>query len=138
MLLSELLRTLLAQTPLKVRLKDDRDLTQPADLAEVALHHQIGDALFEACKDAGLSPKGASAFGEWLAEVCTGWSTRYANEQDILRLDEVFAQAAYGDRKSVVRLCLAPSFDALSEHLPNIQRGVRACFEEATRGIPQP
>ncbi|MFA0751175.1 MAG: hypothetical protein SLRJCFUN_001578 [Candidatus Fervidibacter sp.] len=133
MKLSDILAALLAQTPLKVRLKDDREVDRPSDLMDIALHHQIGDALFDAGRDAGLSPKSAAAFGEWVAEIVTGFATRYANEQDILRLDDVFAQAAYGDRKSVVRLCLAPSFDALSEHLPNIQRGVRACFEAVRR-----
>ena len=133
MLLSELINTLLAQTPLKVRLKDDRDFESPSDLADIDLHHQIGDALFDACKDVGLSPRQAAAFSEWLAELCTGWATRYSNEHDILMLDDVFGQAAYGDRKSTVRLYLAPNWNALTDHWDAIQRGVAACFAEAQR-----
>jgi hypothetical protein len=101
--LGKLLRQLCAQTPLVVSLPDD------------------------------LPFYGAHAFGEWLAELCTGWSTRFANEDAILRLDGVFGQVAYGNPKQVIRLYLLPSWDALTKHLPEIQRGVAAAFAEAQR-----
>jgi hypothetical protein len=48
-------------------------------------------------------------------------------------LDATFGQAAYGNPKEVIRLYLLPSWDALTEHLPQIQRGVAAAFAEAKR-----
>jgi hypothetical protein len=131
--LGDLLRQLCAQTPLIVSLPDDLPLPQPDDLMHPDCHARIGDTIAQAALSSGLSFYGACAFGEWLAELCTGWSTRFANEDAILRLDGVFGQAAYGNPKEVIRLYLLPSWDALTEHLPQIQRRVAAAFAEAQR-----
>jgi hypothetical protein len=133
MTLGELLRQLCAQTPLIVSLPDDLPLSQPDDLMHPDCHARIGDAITQAALASGLPFYGAHAFGEWLAELCTGWSTRFANEDAILRLDGVFGQVAYGNPKQVIRLYLLPSWDALTKHLPEIQRGVAAAFAEAQR-----
>jgi hypothetical protein len=133
MTLGELLRQLCAQTPLVVSLPDDLPLPQPDDLMHPDCHARIGDTITQATLSSGLSFYGACAFGEWLAELCTGWSTRFANEDAILRLDTAFGQTAYGNPKEVIRLYLLPSWDALTEHLPEVQRGVAAAFAEAQR-----
>jgi hypothetical protein len=129
--LGELLRQLCAQTPLVVSLSDDLPLPQPVDLMHPDCHARIGDTITQAALSSGLSFYGACAFGEWLAELCTGWSTRFANEDAILRLDTAFGQTAYGNPKEVIRLYLLPSWEALTEHLPEVQRGVAAAFAKA-------
>jgi hypothetical protein len=106
-------------------------LDTPESLFSVDLHHKIGDIVADACRRAGLSERGACAFGEFVAELATGWSTRYSNEMDILALDASFGQGAFGSPTQVIRLYLLPNFSALTEHLPNIQRGVAAAFEDA-------
>jgi len=131
MKLGELLNRLLAETPLTVSLSDDRTLNQPENLTNPEVHAAIGDAVAEAAQKAGLSVRGAYAFGEWLAELCSGWSTRFANESDILLLDAAFGQAAYNNPKEVIRLYLLPSWEALGDHLPTVQKGVSAAFETA-------
>jgi len=131
MMLSEFLNRLLELTPLTVSLSDDRTLNQPEDLTNPEVHAAIGDAVAEAAQKAGLSVRSAYAFGEWLAELCSGWSTRFANESDILHLDAVFGQAAYNNPNEVIRLYLLPTWDALSEHLPEVRQGVSAAFEAA-------
>ncbi|MCS3919802.1 hypothetical protein Q2T83_03835 [Fervidibacter sacchari] len=131
MKLSELLNRLLEGTPLTVLLREDFDLPQPEALTQPEVHAAIGDAVAEAAKANGLSVRGAYAFGEWLAELCSGWSTRFANESDIMLLDEAFGQAAYNNPKEVIRLYLLPTWEALGDHLPEVQRGVAAAFEAA-------
>lgn len=131
MKLSQIVANLLAQTPLTVKFNNDREVDRPNDLFDIDTHHIIGDAIFEACQRAGLSVRASAAFSEWLAELITGFATRYSNEFDVLHLDDIFGQTAYNDRKSVVRLYLAPTWDAIHEHLPNIQRGIAASFEAA-------
>jgi hypothetical protein len=49
--------------------------------------------------------------------------------RDISRLDAAFGQAACGNPTMVFRLYLLPSWDALTKHLPQIQRGVAGAFE---------
>ena len=129
MKLSDLVNRLLEGTPLTVSLREDFDLPLPEALTQPEVHAAIGDAVAEAAKANGLSVRGAYAFGEWLAELCSGWSTRFANESDILLLDAAFGQAAYNNPKEVIRLYLLPSWEALSEHLPAVQEGVAAAFE---------
>jgi len=131
MKLGELLNRLLAETPLTVLLREDFDLPQPEALTQPEVHAAIGDAVAEAVKANGLSVRGAYAFSEWLAELCSGWSTRFANESDIMLLDEAFGQAAYNNPKEVIRLYLLPTWEALGDHLPEVQRGVAAAFEAA-------
>lgn len=46
-------------------------------------------------------------------------------------LDEAFGQAAYNNPKEVIRLYLLPTWEALGDHLPEVQRGVAAAFEAA-------
>ena len=131
MKLSELLNRLLEGTPLAVVLREDFDLPQPEMLMQPEVHAAIGDAVAEAAMDSGLTVRGAYAFGEWLAELATGWSTRFANENDVLALDDAFGRAAYNNPKEVIRLYLLPNWDALSEHLPEVRQGVSAAFEAA-------
>jgi len=133
MRLSQLLSFVLAKTPLTVEVSDNEDvqLETPEALFAIALHHKIGDIVADACRRAGLSERGACAFGEFIAELATGWSTRYSNEMDILALDASFGRAAFGSPTQVIRLYLLPNFSALTEHLPNIQRGIAAAFEDA-------
>jgi len=130
MRLSELLNLLLEGT-LAVSLREDLQLNQPEDLTNPEVHAGVSDAVTEAALENGLSVRGAYAFGEWLAELCTGWSTRYNNENDILMLDYAFGEAAYGDPKQVIRLYLLPTWGALSEHLQQVRVGIKAAFEAA-------
>jgi hypothetical protein len=133
MRLSQLLSLVLAKTPLTVEVADSEDaqLDTPESLFSVDLHHKIGDIVADACRKAGLTERGALSFGEFVAEMATGWSTRYSNETDILALDASFGRAAYGSPTDVVRLYLLPTWDALTDHLPAIQRGVAAAFADA-------
>ena len=133
MRLSQLLSLILAKTPLTVEVPDSENvqLDAPKSLSSIDLHRKIGNIVADACRKAGLTERGAIGFGEFVAELCTGWATRYSNEADILALDAEFGRAAYGSPTEVIRLYLLPNFNALSEHLPNIQRGVAAAFEDA-------
>jgi hypothetical protein len=133
MRLSQLLSLILAKTPLSVEVADSENvqLDAPESLFSVDLHHKIGDIVADACRSVGLSERGACGFGEFVAELCTGWATRYSNETDILALDAEFGRAAYGSPTEVIRLYLLPNWDALTEHLHAIQRGVAAAFEDA-------
>jgi len=130
MKLSELLNCLLEGT-LAVSVREDLQLNQPEDLLRSEVHAAIGDSVAEAALASGMTVRGAYAFGEWLAELCTGWSTRYSNENDILMLDYAFGEAAYGDPKQVIRLYLLPTWDLLSEHLQQVRAGIQAVFEKA-------
>jgi hypothetical protein len=133
MRLSQLLSLILAKTPLSVEVPDSENvqLETPKSLFSVDLHYKIGDIVADACRQVGLSERGACAFGEFIAELCTGWSTRYSNETDILALDASFGQAAFSSPTQVIRLYLLPNWGALTEHLSNIQRGIAAAFEDA-------
>ena len=133
MRLSQLLSFILAKTPLSVEVPDSENvqLETPESLFSVDLHHKIGDIVADACRKEGLSERGSIGFAEFVAELCTGWATRYSNEMDILALDASFGQAAFGSPTQVIRLYLLPNFSALTEHLPNIQRGIAAAFEDA-------
>jgi hypothetical protein len=147
MTLGELLRQLCAQTPLTVSLPDDLPLLQPIDLMRSDYHLLIFVTILNAVIKTELRSYGGCVFGEWLANLCTGqtlWLFRLAGRcpwhadkgavlRDISRLDATFGQAAYGNPKEVIRLYLLPSWDALTEHLPQIQRGVAAAFAEAKR-----
>jgi hypothetical protein len=46
-------------------------------------HEPIRFTIYPAATFAGLSPKGASAFAAWLAELCTGLPTGFADEDAI-------------------------------------------------------
>jgi len=133
MRLSQLLSLILAKTPLSVEVLDSENvqLDTPESLFSVDLHHKIGDIVADACRRVGLSERGSIGFAEFVAELCTGWATRYSNETDILALDASFGRAAYGSPTEVIRLYLLPTWDALTEHLGAIQRGVAAAFEDA-------
>jgi len=133
MRLSQLLSLILEQTPLVIKVPDEQDaqLESPERLFEVDIHHSIGDIVADACRRAGLSERGACAFGEFVAELCTGWATRYSNETDILALDAEFGQAAYDNPSVVIRLYLLPHWGALNEHLEAVKRGIAAAFEDA-------
>ena len=133
MKLSELLQQICASTPLSIEVSDERDIDieSPNDLFSVEVHHAIGDAVADACRKAGLTERGAVGFGEFIAELCTGWATRYSNESDVLALNASFGQSAFGNPIEVVRLYLLPNWDALSEHIDAVQKGVAAAFEDA-------
>jgi hypothetical protein len=133
MRLSQLLSLILAKTPLSVEVPDSENvqLETPEALSAIDLHHAIGDIVADACRRAGLSERGSIGFGEFIAELATGWATRYSNETDILALDASFGQAAYGSPNDVIRLYLLPTWDALTEHIGAIQRGVASAFEDA-------
>jgi hypothetical protein len=133
MRLSQLLSLILAKTSLTIEVPDSENvqLDAPESLSSVDLHHAIGDIVADACRKAGLSERGACGFGEFIAELATGWATRYSNETDILALCASFGRAAYGSPNQVIRLYLLPNWGALTEHLHDIQRGVVAAFEDA-------
>ena len=135
MKLSELLQQICASTPLSIEVSDERDIDieSPNDLFSVEVHHAIGDAVADACRKAGLTERGACGFGEFVAELATGWATRYSNEADILALDAAFGRAAFGNPTDVIRLYLLPHWGALSEHLHAIQKGIAAAFEDAAK-----
>ena len=52
-------------------------------------------------------------------------------EDDVMILDAVFGQAAYGNQRTVIRLDLLPNWEALSEHIKEVQRGVVAAYAKA-------
>ena len=133
MRLSTLLSLILAKTPLTVSVPEgeDLDIESPKSLADIPVHHKIGDLVAEACLSAGFSERAAYGFGEFVAELVTGWSSRYSNENDVMMLDAVFGQAAYGNPARVVRLYLLPNWSALNEHIEEVQHGVAAAFERA-------
>jgi len=124
---------MLARTPLTVSVHegDDLDIDSPDRLSDFPVHHKIGDVVAEACLSAGLSERAAYAFGEFIAELTSGWASRYSNEDDVMMLDAVFGQAAYGNPATVIRLYLLPNWSALNEHIEEVQRGVAAAFERA-------
>ena len=133
MKLSHLLSLILSQTPLQIEVPEEQEvqLDTPESLFSIDAHHTIGDIVADACRKAGLTERGACGFGEFVAELMTGWSTRYGNETDILTLDASFGRAAYGSPTQVIRLYLLPNWDALNEHIDAVQRGVAAAFEDA-------
>jgi len=130
-MLSDLLSLILAKTPLNIAAREDLEVESPDNLMAFPIHHKVGDLVAESCLSEGLSERGAYAFGEFVAELLTGWSTRYSNEPDVMLLDNVFGQAAYGSPTRVIRLYLLPDWSALSEHIEDIQRGLAAAFEVA-------
>ena len=133
MTLSQLLSLILAQTPLTITVPEEKDcyLDSPERLFDISLHHIVGDIVADACRKAGLTERGACGFGEFVAELATGWATRYSNEADILALDAAFGRAAFGNPTDVIRLYLLPHWGALSEHLHAIQKGIAAAFNDA-------
>ncbi len=131
MRLSELLYALCADLPITVNVSDDIDLPTPEALFEPDVHHRIGDAVADAMLASSASARSAYAFGEWLAELCTGWATRFSNEGDIMKLDVVFGQAAYNDPKQVIRLYLLPDWSALDSHITAVRQGIVAAYKAA-------
>ena len=136
--LSELLRELCALIPLAITLEEDVPLETPDKLMDTEIHALIGDTVAAAARKRCLSYRASVAFGEWLAELCTGWSTRYSNEHDIMMLDEVFGRTAFGNPHEVVRIYMMPNWDALNEHLAAIQEGIEAAFNAAREMFPRP
>jgi hypothetical protein len=130
MRLSQLLSLILAKTPLTVSVpeNDDRQFDNPETLFGSAVHPTIVRTVAHACRIAGFSERGAYAFGEFIAQLVTGWTTQISDKADILALDAVFTETAYGSSNKVIRIYLLPNWDALREHLPAIQRGVAAAF----------
>jgi hypothetical protein len=135
MTLGKLLRQLCALTPLgEAWLSEDLPLSKPRDLGYINYHEPIRFTIYPAATFAGLSSKDASAFAAWLAELCTGSPTGFADEDAILQLDAAFREAACDnpdDPNNVTRVCLLDSWDELTEHLPAFQRGVAAAFRKA-------
>jgi hypothetical protein len=133
--LGKLLRQLCALTPLgKISLSEDLPLSKPLDLMYIDYHEPIRFTIYPAATFAGLSPKGASAFAAWLAELCTGLPTGFADEDAILQLYAAFREAACDnpdDPNNVTRVCLLDSWDEWKERLPAFQRGVAAAFRKA-------
>lgn len=130
MKLGQLLDALLERTSLRVSVADI-EISEPSNLSDLNLHHSIADATINACLQAGLPPRGAYAFGEWLAGLITGWSTRFGNETDVLKLEQAFSVAAFNNDRTTIRCYCAPNWDAFFEHLPQTQLGVSAAFELA-------
>jgi len=131
MKLSELLNRLLAETPLTVSLREDFDLQSPEGLMHPEVHTVIGDSVAEAAMAQNLSVRGAYAFAEWFAELLTGWSTRFSNENDVLHLDAIFGKAAYGSPSQTIRIYLLPNWEALDEYLAAIRAGIEAAYKSA-------
>jgi hypothetical protein len=130
MRLNQLLSLILAKTPLIVSIpeNDNRWFNSPETLFDSAIHPTIVRVVAHACVIAGFSERGAYAFGEFIAELITGWTTHFSNKADILALNAAFAEVAYGSSNKVIRIYLLPNWEALREHLPAIQRGVAAAF----------
>jgi hypothetical protein len=130
MRLSQLLSLILAKTPLTVSVpeNDDRQFENPETLFGSAVHPTIVRTVAHACRIAGFSERGAYAFGEFIAQLVTGWTTQISDKADILALDAAFTETAYGSSNKVIRIYLLPNWDALREHLPAIQHGVAAAF----------
>jgi len=133
MRLSQLLLLILAETPLTFSIPEgqDIDLDSPDEPAEIPLTHEIYDSVVEACRNAGLTEQGARVFGDFIAELVTWLPTIYRDAINAGMLHESFSIAAFGDPTMSISLAHLPTWDALNEHLPAIQRGVAAAFEDA-------
>jgi hypothetical protein len=133
MRLSQLLTLILAQTPLTVEVPEgeDIDLDSPDEPAEIPLTHEIYDIVAEACRKEGLTERGACAFAEFVVELVTACPTIYRDEMDAEMLHASFSIAAFGDPTLSISFAHLPTWDDLDEHLPAIQLGVAAAFEDA-------
>jgi hypothetical protein len=133
MRLSQLLSLILAKTPLTIEVPEgeDIDLDSPDEPAEIPLTHEIYDIVAEACRNGGLTERGARAFGDFIAELVTAFPTIYRDELDAEMLHASFSIAAFGDPTLSINFAHLPTWDDLNEHLPAIQLGVAAAFEDA-------
>ena len=133
MRLSQLLSLILAKTPLSVEVADSENvqLDAPESLFSIDLHRKIGNIVADACRRAGLSERGACAFGEFVAGLCTGKETPRSSKEDLINLSGEFGLATFKNQTEVLWLSSLPTWDALTEHIDAIQRGVAAAFEDA-------
>jgi hypothetical protein len=133
MRLSQLLTLILAQTPLTVEVHEgeDIDLDSPDEPAEIPLTHEIYDIVAEACRNEELTERGARAFGDFIAELVTALPTIYRDTIDAEILHASFGIAVFNDPTLTISLADLPTWDDLDEHLPAIQLGVAAAFEDA-------
>jgi hypothetical protein len=133
MRLSQLLSLILAKTPLTVEVPEgeDIDLDSPDEPAEIPLTHEIYDIVAEACRNGGLTERGARAFGDFIAELVTALPTIYRDTIDAEILHASFGIAVFNDPTLTISLADLPTWDDLDEHLPAIQLGVAAAFEDA-------
>jgi hypothetical protein len=151
MTLGELLQQLCAQTTLDTMHFSGLNavpLPSPPDCLKDArtFCSLIWITTFQAALPKGLSTYGAWVFGGWLANSCTEQARWFLESgdlpwnfdknivlRDISRLDVAFGQAVFYNPTITFRLYLLPSWEALPEHLPQIQYGVAAAFEEAKK-----
>lgn len=131
MLLSQLVRRVCSKVPIDVKLPSDIDVPKPERLSSLEIHDLIADSVTEACIGIGMLPRSAYAFGEWLAELFSGWSTRYSNEFDVMALNNAFGRGAFNDERYTIRLYLLPSWEALDEYIEAITEGVKEAYKEA-------
>jgi hypothetical protein len=151
MTLGELLQQLCAQTTLDtLRFNELKTVPLPSSpdclKDSTAFCSIIWITTFLATLSKDLSAYGAWVFGGWLANSCTEQARWFlesgillwdANKntvlRDISRLDSAFGRAVLNNPTIVFRFYLLPSWDALTKHLPQIQCGVAAAFEEAKK-----
>jgi len=131
MLLSQLVERVCSKVPIDVKLPSDIDVAKPEDLSSLEIHALIADLVAEACLISGMGPRGAYAFGEWLAELFSGWSTRYNNEFDVASLNNAFGRGAFKNESYTIRLYLLPSWEKLDEYIEAITEGVKEAYREA-------
>lgn len=140
--LVHLCNLLLSQTPVvldeNIFVKDDEWLAFIAPAMEEVekgnfealshpdIHSIVADAVEKTASD--LPVRGRYAFGEWLAELVTGFATRFSNEYDVIACENVFGEAAFASPNTTVRIYLL-NRDTLAEYLTDIQRGVKAVYE---------
>ena len=141
----ELLNELLAKTPLRVselnfEFADEDTLAlvaeaikklESGDFSVLSTTPHIHDLIAEAVERVATSLplRGRYAFGEWLAGMVTGWSTRFNNESDVIKCESRFGEAAFNDPSSTTRVYLCPNRDTFSEFLPAIQQGVAGVYQ---------
>lgn len=114
-------------------LEKDIQLFSPSELQFFTeVHDLIGDAITKACLEHGLTPRGAYAFGEFVAEMFTGWSTRFNNESDVLRLHDEFGKGAFNDPKLCIRVYLMDNWSQYDQYIDEIKNGLKAAYMFST------
>lgn len=94
-----------------------------------ALHHTpLSFALqylgYLAGRRLGLDATAAVLFGDWLAQVISGWYSHHGNQEAIAYFDEIAAQAVYGDQSYVSRGYLNADF--WEQYKPGVKAVVQA------------
>lgn len=80
----------------------------------------------------GLDSTAALLFGDWLAQVISGWYHNHGNQEAIVYFDEIAAQAVHGDQSYVGRGYLSANF------WEQYKSGVKAVVQALRHGLLGP